>query len=363
MNLNMRVLVRADASILLGSGHVLRCLTLADQLSSAGAAVAFVCARRVGTLSELIRAHGYDCAEIEISEKSVYGPAIDAEMTLQAARRFFPMGLDWLVVDHYGLDGAWQTKLRPHVGRILVIDDLANRAHNCDLLLDQNYYRYPDDRYKGLLPKDCITLLGPRHVLLRQEFIEAREQLRSRDGQVRRILVFFGGTDPGNQTKLALLALQRWNRVHVALDVVVGVANPHAAEISNICDAIPNATFHCQTRNMANLIANADLGIGSGGSSMWERSYLGLPTITVSIAENQARTTEDVADRGCVVYLGHSNFLRVEDYLDTLESLAGDPSRIRQISEMALSLVDPCGTSLARVMQDILSRPKLAGCG
>lgn len=334
----------------IGSGHVMRCMALADQLRQTGAEVAFVCAEHVGAMFELVRSRGYRCAVIASTCNDADWMANDADMTLAAVRRFFPDGLDWLVVDHYSLDKAWERQLRPYVGRIMVIDDLADRAHDCDLLLDQNFYRDQAGRYQGLVPDGCVTLLGPGYVLMRQEFIEARRQLRNRDGRVRRLLVFFGGADPLNLTKMILHMLQQWGRQDIMADVVVGAANPSRNEIQALCNSMSNVVFHCQISNMAELIANADIGIGSGGSAMWERCYLGLPTITVVMAANQARTTEDVSTLGAIVYLGKSEELRAEDYRRALEALIENPEQIRQLSESALSLIRPCDIPVAAAM-------------
>lgn len=186
----MRVLIRTDASVEIGSGHLMRCLTLADQLRSEDSAVAFACRDLPGGLFDLLQTHGYRYARLPSATPGSNAQQDDAEATLEAAEKLFPDGLDWLVVDHYGLDATWERMLRPHVRKLMVIDDLANRPHDCDLLLDQNYYRDLDRRYHGLVPEQCITLLGPTYVLLRPEFADARQQLRLRDGSVRRILVF-----------------------------------------------------------------------------------------------------------------------------------------------------------------------------
>lgn len=351
----MRVLFRTDASVQIGGGHLMRCLTLAEQLRLAGAEVAFVSAVLPGAMFDLVRSLGYRCATLPPVDGGDDFQSSDAVLTAAASHELFPEGVDWLVVDHYGLDARWEQRLRPHTRKIMVIDDLADRSHDCDLLLDQNFYLDQDRRYQCLLPVHCVTLLGPGFVLLRPEFSVARQHLRNRDGMVERLLVFFGSADPGNQTGLVLEALRLWNKVDIAVDVVVGAANPRCEEIQSACSAMSNVRYHCQIANMAELIAEADVGIGSGGSAMWERSYLGLPTITVVIADNQVRTTEDVAQMGCgIVYIGRAETVRADDYLHALELLLTHPELVRNISERALTLVKPRGVSMVGVMQSIL---------
>lgn len=350
MTASIKVLIRTDASVEIGSGHLMRCLTLADQLRGEDAEVAFACRDLPGGMFDLLQARGYRCARLFSTESGAVPQENDAKATIEAARRLFSGGLDWFVVDHYGLDATWERMLRPHARKLMVIDDLANRSHDCDLLLDQNYYHDLDRRYQGLVPDTCITLLGPAYVLLGSEFADAKRRLRARDGAVRRILVFFGGSDPSNLTKKTLEALRLLGKPDIEVDVVVGSANPNRIAIQTLCDELPNVTFHCQVANMAELILNADLGIGAGGAAMWERCCLGLPTITVVFAANQERTTKDVADVGAIEYLGWSDKLGIEDYALAIAGMIGNPQRVGQISNAALSALKVGGESVMDAM-------------
>lgn len=352
--LNMKVLVRADASVDIGSGHLMRCLTLADQLRNGGAEVAFVCRDIPGAMFDLLQSCGYRFAKLPMTEADKISQKLDAEETIGAAGQLFPDGIDWLVVDHYEFDAAWERMLRPYACKIMVIDDLANRVHDCDLLLDQNYYRDQDQRYKGFVPDKCIALLGPKYVLLRPEFAEVRQRPRTRDGTVRSILVFFGGSDPTNQTQRTLEALRLLDRPDIYVDVVVGLANPSRNIIQTLCDELSNVTFHCQVSNMAELILNADLGIGAGGAAMWERCCMGLPTITVVFAANQERTTEDVAEIGAIEYLGWSDQLSSKDYAQAITEMLENSQKVRRIGNTALGVLQPSSVSLANVMQRLI---------
>lgn len=347
---NMKVLIRADASVAIGSGHLMRCLTLADQLRNEGTEVAFVCRDIPGAMFDLLQSRGYRFSKLPMTEADKISQKFDAEETIKAVRLQFSDGIDWLVVDHYELDTTWERMLRPYARKIMVIDDLANRVHDCDLLLDQNYYRDQDQRYQGLVPDKCITLLGPKYVLLRPEFAEARQRPRTRDGTVRSILIFFGGSDPTNQTQKVVEALKFLDRPDINVDVVVGSANPNRNIIQTLCDELSNVTFHCQVSNMAELILNADLGIGAGGAAMWERCCLGLPTITVVFAANQVRTTEDVAEIGAIEYMGWSDQLSSKDYAQAITAMLGDSQKVRLIGNAALGVLQPGSVSLANVM-------------
>lgn len=350
----MKILVRADASVEIGSGHLMRCLTLADQLRSEGAEVAFICRDLPGGMFDLLHTRGYRYARLPMAEADCVSQQSDARETLEAAVQLFPDGVDWLVVDHYQLDAAWECMLRHYVRKLMVIDDLANRTHDCDLLLDQNYYRDMERRYQGLVPGGCVTLLGPGYVLLRPEFQEARLRLGTRDGSIRRILIFFGGSDPTNRTKCVLEGLLLLNRSDIQIDVVVGTANPNRYAIQELCGHMPNVFYHCQVSNMAELIANADLGIGAGGAAMWERCYLGLPTVTVVLADNQEKTSESVAALGAIEYLGWSDDLTAKDYAISVEHLLSHPQRVREISHAALSVVQPSGEAIEVIMERLI---------
>ena len=352
----MKVLIRTDSSVEIGSGHLMRCLTLADQLRSKGSSVAFTCRDLPGGLFDLVEAHGYQCTRFRLAVTGEGLQHADAKATLEAAGKLFLDGLDWLVVDHYELDAIWERMLRPHVCKLMVIDDLANRQHDCDLLLDQNYYHDMDRRYQMLVPQQCVTLLGPAYVLLRPEFADARKRLRLRDGTVRRILVFLGGSDPTNQTQKAVEALKLVDRPDIGVDVVVGAGNPNRDTIQALCNQLPNVAFHNQVSNMAELIHNADLGVGAGGATMWERCCLGLPTITVVFAANQERTTEDVAALGAIEYLGWSGQLRPEDYARAINGMIENPQRARQIGTTALGVLQPANTSLLEAMHRLGQR-------
>jgi len=355
----MKVVIRTDSSAARGSGHIMRCLTLAAELRPRGAETVFICRELPGDLSQFVESMGFPVHRL---------PALDSEFKSESEHAAWHEGLwlsdaedtravleslprqDWLVVDSYDIDSRWEKKLRPIVGRIMVIDDLADRSHDCDLLLDQNFYRDLDQRYQGLVPDKCITLLGPEYVLLRPEFTEAKQRLRSRDGNIQRILVCFGGSDPTNETQKVVEALTLINRSDLWTDIVVGAVNPKRSIIQSLCDKLANATFYCQVSNMSELIQKADLGVGAGGSAMWERCYLGLPTITVVIAANQESTTKDVASIGAIHYLGWSSHIQADDYAHAIAWMSDNQQKVKEISNAALEVLRPSGKSIVEMM-------------
>jgi UDP-2,4-diacetamido-2,4,6-trideoxy-beta-L-altropyranose hydrolase len=332
----MDVVIRADSSVDIGSGHVMRCLTLADQLTAVGARVTFLCRPLPGAMIQGIEHRGHVC---RVLPAGVADSASDAGATLREIDALAPQGVDWVVVDHYGLDAAWEARVRPYARRVMVIDDLADRRHDCDLLLDQNYYRDMLGRYGGLVSDDCRLLLGPQHVLLRQEFVDARKGLRVRDGYVRRIFVSFGASDPTGETVKALRGLASSSLRNAAVDVVVGAANPQRHQIASVAAELPDARLHVQVYRMAELIAAADLGLGAGGATTWERCFLGLPTLTVITAPNQARMTRDLGDLGVIRVLGEAQLCQPETYGFALTEMAAQPQHLRSMGQACLQVV------------------------
>lgn len=324
----MTVFIRADAGGTLGTGHVMRCLALADALAASGARVSFVSRDLPEPIQQIVEAHGHAVCPLD-------GATDDAASTRAT---LCGRTVDWVVVDHYGLDASWETAMRASARHLLVIDDLANRPHDCDILLDQNLWPNPR-RYDGLVPSACRTLFGPLYALLRPEFHEARAQARPAEGAVRRVLVSFGGTDPAGGTQVALDALTGIDAgLHV--DVVVGAAHPDREALQAEC-ARRGYACHIQSARMAALMAEADLAIGAGGVSMWERCAVGLPTVTVAIASNQEEGVAEAARRGLLYQCPgppEAHRLRVH-----IQALADNPPLRRLISENGRRVVDGLG--------------------
>lgn len=302
----MKIAVRVDASVQIGTGHFMRCLTLADSLKQCGAQIRFFCRHLPEHLRVMLTSKGHEYALLdgaqndatldELAHASWLGvsQAQDAGDSIQALS---DEHWDWLVVDHYALDARWESTLRQTVQKILVIDDIADRRHDCDVLLDQNYYADMDKRYVGKIPSYCQLLLGPRYALLRDEFRKLREQVKPRSGIVKRVLVFFGGVDADNYTGLAIKALAELGVKGLHVDVVIGAQHPHRTEIEAAC-AVHKYVCHVQTSRMGELMAAADLAIGAGGSATWERCCMGLPALSICIADNQRKQIEDAAAEG-----------------------------------------------------------------
>lgn len=310
----MRVAFRADASVTIGTGHVMRCLTLADALRARGVDCQFVTRDLPGHLGARIADRGFAVSLLDApTGPAPSGPpdhAAWAGVTWQqdlADTRAVLDRADWLVVDHYALDARWQQGLGDCVGRIMVIDDLADRPHAAALLLDQNLGREAKD-YDGLVPDDCRILTGPRFALLRPEFAAQRERslTRRQTPQLANLMVTMGGTDAIDATSQVLRALKDADLPEgLQISVVMGSRAPALERVRALAADVPWPTeVLVDVRDMAALMTDADLAIGAGGSTNWERCCLGLPGIVVETAENQARSVAAMVDAGAALGTG-----------------------------------------------------------
>lgn len=290
----MKVLVRADAGDVIGSGHIRRCLTLANALQAAGAEITFVCRDHPGHLADLIAAQGHHCCLLPATDASGAGYAAwlgasleqDAADCAAIARELGTV--DLLLVDHYALDRHWQRLMRPQVGRIMAIDDLTGQSHDADLLLDQNF-GCMTAMYASLVPATCRVLAGPRYALLRPEFAAARPAALARRKEfteVHRVLVSLGGMDPQNLTARAvgLLAAARGDQP-VTVTAVIGDGR-QAAAVRHAGSGM-DIKIVIGASHMAELMRDADVAIGGMGGTAWERCALGLPTLALIVADNQ----------------------------------------------------------------------------
>lgn len=346
----MNIAFRTDASNQIGTGHFMRCLTLAVELKKQGAQISFISRNLPVYLSEMLSAKGmvYMCLSTDTKLESVDDLAHskwlgtsqfqDAQATIQALVDY---PCDWIVVDHYALDMRWENAVRASCKKLMVIDDIADRQHNCDVLLDQNYYTDMQMRYIGKVPDHCQLLLGPRYALLREEFRRLRKQVKPHTGEVKRILVFFGGVDPYSYTGLAIQALAEL-KITLPVDVVIGSQHPNREQIKKACLA-HGYSCHVQTPRMAELMAEADLAIGAGGIATWERCCLGLSTISLCVAENQRKQIADAAEVG-LLYAPISERNLVEVIRGHVDRLLENPALIKLISNTAMKFVDGKGS-------------------
>jgi UDP-2,4-diacetamido-2,4,6-trideoxy-beta-L-altropyranose hydrolase len=357
---------RTDASLQIGTGHVMRCLTLADALAAKGADCQFLCREHDGNLIEFIRGKGYvtyalpmasvapadppklSAAELTHSHWLGSTQAQDTEacVAILAAQR-----PDWLIVDHYALDFHWERALMPYCRKLMVIDDLADRHHIADVLVDQNMVEGMDTRYQGKVPERCICLLGPQYALLRQEFSRFRPASLGRRAmpKLECLLVFLGGSDSENETGKVIegIRLSKKNWRHV--DVVVGQSFPLFAVLRQAMANLPAATLHIQTSEMAKLMLEADLAITAGGSVTWEKCALGLPSLVAIQGDNQSPIAIKLHELGAQRTLGKGSELTAADYAQQLDAI--QIHDLTTMTEAAQYLCD--GTGVVTVLHNM----------
>jgi UDP-2,4-diacetamido-2,4,6-trideoxy-beta-L-altropyranose hydrolase len=362
---------RVDASLHMGSGHVMRCLTMADALRAQGAECHFISRAHPGHLIEVIHQRGYSVNSLAAPPEQVRAaikniaikvpdvqpnqqsePAhtawlgstwqTDATDTAAVLANLQP---DWLVVDHYALDQCWEDAVAPHYKKLMVIDDLADRPHRCDLLLDQNLGRQPQD-YGGLVPPDCQVLTGPHYALLRPEFAALRPYSLQRlqaPPALRQLLITMGGVDQPNATGQVLQALKTCALpADCRITVVMGLTAPWLANVQQLAAQMPwPSDVVVNVTNMAQRMADSDLAIGAVGSTSWERCCLGLPTLMVVLAKNQQPSALALEAAQAARLVGTVGDIATQLPLAIAELIASDG--LSQMSVAASAVTDGLG--------------------
>lgn len=359
----MKAVFRVDASRQIGTGHIMRCLTLADALKDKGVYCKFICRAHTGNLSDLVTNRGHaiyqlprPVRKLEIRESILtHSSWLGVDWELDAAQTLRAIGdeeFHWLIVDHYGLDYRWERKIRLLSRRIMVIDDLADRKHDCNLLLDQNFGS-SEKKYSDLLPLNCKQLHGSTFALLNPSYAKRRYQASKRDGEIRQVLIYFGGgADPSNLTGKAFQAFQSPELANIKLDIVVGSAYSHKRQLEEAVYRRGNATTHTNLPHLADLMFRADLAIGAAGATTWERCCMSLPTILVSCALNQDATANAVSQAGAALLVADNEILssKIEQLVTNLMQ---NQAKYLLMSARAGALCDGLGS--ARVCKELIN--------
>jgi UDP-2,4-diacetamido-2,4,6-trideoxy-beta-L-altropyranose hydrolase len=339
----MKVVFRVDSSSEIGIGNIMRCLSLADKLKQQNHEVVFVCRALPGNINLLIN---HAVLALPTDNKFISDDLYlnllgstqekDAEQTITV----IPSNVDLLIIDNYAINEVWHKKLRPYTKRIMVIDDLADRKFDCDILLNQNLGCQKEE-YKNKVPSKCKLLIGCDYALLRPEFYKLREKSldkRKNTKEINNILVSMGGSDVNNITYDILKELH--NKLNIV--VVLGEASPHNKMIKKYIES-NNIELVINTRNISELMFKADLAIGAGGSTSWERCCLGLPTMMYVLAENQNKIAKNLEEIGAIVI--------VQDLKSDLQKILNDFCLWEEMSRKAISVCD--GMGIERVFQEI----------
>jgi UDP-2,4-diacetamido-2,4,6-trideoxy-beta-L-altropyranose hydrolase len=338
----MKVIIRTDSSFDIGTGHITRCLTLAQHLREQGVFVSFVCRPLEGNIISLVEEKQFKVTRLsppssEVAAVEIYdrwrGVSLNEDIR-EFSRIASAEKPDWIIVDSYSLSKVWEEKIRNLGFKLFVIDDLY-RDHSCDALLDQNTLGGAS-KYQELTPKNSSLFLGPQFALLPMNFIKGRRTPRDFK-LVKKGLIFFGGSDMTGET-LKLLKLLTTLDKEIKFDVVIGKVNPAREEISSLCNAYSQFTLHVQTSRMAELMEESDFFIGAGGTTTWERCAMGLPAICITTADNQVGIANELGRLDVHHYLGHWDSLGQKDYISAIETIIADHELRKLYSENSLQL-------------------------
>lgn len=356
----MNIFFRVDSSIAIGTGHLMRCLTLADKMLSYGANVSFISRNHNGNLNTLVKDEGFKLFELPLKTSNYMTDGSDYSGWLGASWQddasqvrvvLAKQKVDILFVDHYAIGAQWEMQVRQECSQLVVIDDLANRTHSCDVLIDQTYGRCFHE-YASHVDEDCLLLLGSAYSILRPEFAKLRSYslLRRPPETYTQVLVSLGGVDKDNVTADILMALTFCQLpVNFVVTVVVGSNAPHKDALTDLAGGLPySVKVLTGVNNMAEIMAESDLAIGAAGCSAWERCCLGLPTIMLAIADNQLTIAKNLFKSGGAILLERP----IKDNLVKLFS-GSINSQLNKVSINSSLLVDGLGVS--RIAEKVAS--------
>jgi UDP-2,4-diacetamido-2,4,6-trideoxy-beta-L-altropyranose hydrolase len=332
--MNETLIIRADASSRTGTGHVMRCLALAQEWRRTGGSVAFVQCETTAALTRRLDGEAIETVAIH----AVPGSPEDAALTAEHARR---LGASWVVADGYVFGELWQTGIKQAGCRLLLTDDYGHaEAYSADLILNQNLHAEAG-HYAPRAPRSRL-LLGPGYAQLRKEFAAWRDWNREFPASADKLLVTLGGGDPDNATASVLRALAKLPGIEVR--VVVGGDNPHRPAIEAMAAGLGRSfTLLFAPENMPELMAWADLAISAGGSTSWELAFMGLPAIAIAIADNQRPIVQSLARAGCAIDAGWFQDLDEAALAKIVQNLRAAPSIREDMSRRQRKLVDGHG--------------------
>ena len=368
----MNFAFRTDASKKIGGGHVSRCLNLARELRAQGNKCIFILRRQTGSLIEKIKKDNFEInilknernfknKNLKISNTSYQnwlGVSWEVDVA-QTCNILKEKEIDWLVIDHYGIDKLWEKKLRPYTKKIMVIDDLANRSHDCDLLLDQNLIANLKNRYNKIIPKYCNTLLGPKYSLLQKEYENLHLSTPTRIGPVKNILVYFGATDQIKIIKMTTSAFLNLNRKDISLNIVISsnIKSKNVEDLKKLSKKNNNIKLHNESTSLAYLILKADLAIGACGTTSWERCCLGLPSIVITIADNQIPIAKELDKKKLIHWLGHYQQVKRKNIEKSLRNFIDQ--NLEQWSSKCKQLTDGKGVKLVASILTLNANTKI----
>lgn len=346
------LLIRADANVAIGTGHVMRCLALAQAWQDSGGRCIFAAASITPSLEERLRDEGFDIQQI-------HADAGSDEDARETANLCWGTSSDWIVVDGYHFDAGYQLKIRNSDCRFLFLDDHGHANHYyADLILNQN----PDAQASTYVDREPYTelLLGPGFTMLRREFDRWREWERIITERGRRILITMGGSDPDNLTLLTIKALKQIGQHKTGqhgLEVIVaaGGSNPYLELLKGeIAEGASWIHLQQNVANMPELMAWADIAVIAAGGTLAELFFMGCPILSYARDVPQGHMISQLEGKGLLKDLGHPRNFDPTFLTETIEQFARSPERRSQMSALGRQLVD--GRGAARVCEHLMAQ-------
>ncbi len=346
---NKKFFIRVESDEKIGTGHLMRCLTIANSLRKKGNQVYFISKNMSEESRKILESNKFSVEKLDYKRKK-FDYKIDAKYTIEIIKKEMKNST-FLIIDNYDIDKKWEILVKKFVKKIIVIDDLANRKHSCELLIDQNFNsNIKEKQYKKLVPKNCTLLTGTKFAILRPEFFILRKLTKTRT-KLKNILISYGGTDPSNETIKVLKALKNIDLQNVNTYIVSGNLNSKNKEIEQLSTELNKSKFYEYTKDIAELMIKADVAFGGAGTTSWERCCLGLPTIITILSNDQKDIAESLEKNTCGINLGFGKNIKVKDYENILRKF--DWKNLREFSLNCKKIVDGRGTN--RVISEILS--------
>jgi UDP-2,4-diacetamido-2,4,6-trideoxy-beta-L-altropyranose hydrolase len=310
----MKILIRVDSGSIIGTGHVMRCFNLINNLKilSNNIEAEFICRYHNNNIINLIKPY-YNVHILPITNNVTLDNKTWLGSTLQSDIQYTQSILkqntyDILLIDHYSIDYHWEYSMKFLVSKIIVIDDLFNRKHYCDILIDQNIYNH--NPYVDLVPNHCKVLLGTDYLILNPIFLNYNNNNKSLSSNKIIIHISFGGSDIHNLTnKILNTVINNKDRIHrysdIMFDVIIGKANCNYNDIKERYSNYNNIRIYYSVNNMVDLLYNSSFCIGSTGTSIYERIYMNKPSISITIADNQINIADTLHNKRLTNYIGH----------------------------------------------------------
>lgn len=333
-----KVLFRVDSSIEIGGGHLSRCLEIAKLLNQRKINVFFLCKELEGNLNEWIKYENFKLFIIRENYISIEEEIKDIEKLLKPFSPF-----KYLIIDNYSIDKVWENAIKKIIPKIVVIDDLANRKHNCDILIDQNYISNHENRYKALVPKETIQLLSSKYAIIKDKIKNNKRLSKPNFKKPSKLFICFGAIDSKGYTLATLRALKKISHKFELISVFTSNKNISLKDITYQGSLINNCKIYTDHNLLPDLLSSSDIAIGAGGTMSWERALLGIPSLVFGIADNQTKVLESLIKNGIVIGESSSKFPDENKIQNWLEVIISNPKLLEGLSERSRKIIDGYG--------------------